>query len=221
MKPNALLQLAQQSTEHIYDEVLLVRALLELAQIERACSADAQSTLASVEKLVGTLRDAEMRVILACDLAQTSARLGSDPYRFLEFAKAETLGVSIRAEIYIALVEAKLGHHADRRLRWAEECAGIQQPTAWLAQTQAAVARIQAESGDWSAARCTIRRIEDALQQFVSYCELAVSAHAQGNDWALDAFPQINNIVRLSDSVRAKCILAMTAHSLGFDASEH
>lgn len=221
MMSDALLQLAKQTTEHIHDEVLLVRALLELAQIERACSADPESTLASAGQLVEKLGDAEMRVILACDLAQTSARLRRDPYRFLEFAKSETLGVSIRAEIYIALVEAKLGNQVDCRLRWAEKCAGIQRPTAWLVQTQAAVARIQAEAGDWSGARCTIRRIDDGLQRFVSWCELALSAYEQGNDWALDALPQVDHIARLTDGVRAKCILTITAHSLGLDPSDH
>jgi hypothetical protein len=187
--------------------------------MEQVCEADPLSTLDRAERCITRLCDPVARVILACDLAQVHAKLGRDPYRLLEFAKSETVGVSIRAEIYIALVEGKLGYRTERKLRWAEECARIQSPAAWLEQTQAAVVRIQAKAGDWSAARCTIRRIDDPLQKLLSCCELAVSAHEQGNEWALETLPPLDNITRLCDAVRAKCILTMTGYSLGLDVS--
>src|SRR5690606_7015000 len=111
------------------------------------------------------------------------------------------------------------GIHPERRLGWAEACAEVDEQSDWLAQTQAAVARIQAGAGDWIAAQHTVTRIDDPLQQLASICELAISAHEDGNHWAIDLLPQVGNITRLRGNVRAKCILTVTAHSLGFKSS--
>lgn len=219
MISHAILQLARESTKNIHDELLSARALMQLGELEQVCGVDSESTFAAAERLVVGQCDPVARVILACDLSQVLASLGRDPYRLLEFAKSTAVGNSIRAEIYIALVEAKLGFHTDRKLRWAEDCAEIQEHKGWLLKTQAAAARIQADAGNWNAARWTTLRIEDPLQQLASCCELALCAHEQGNYGVLDMLPRVDSIGHLSESVRAKCILTMTTHSLGLDAS--
>ncbi len=221
MTCDALLPFARETTDSIHDELVRARALLQVADLERACKADTTSTLAAAEQLAIGQCDRVARVILTCDLAQAFVRQGLEPYRLIEFAKSETIGVSIVAEIYIALVEAKLGIHADRNLRWAEQCAAAQDHSGWLLQTQAAVARIQAVAGDWKAAQDTACRIEDPLQRLLSFCELAVGAREQGNDHALDVVHRIDGISHLIDQMRAKCILTMTAYSLGLDAFGH
>lgn len=220
MKSDAPLQLARHAIKDIHDESILVRALFELADLEQARAGDPQITLAHAERLIANLNDAATRVSLICDLAQVFVRLGRDPYRLLDFAKSAAMDATLPSQIYVALVEAKLGFQVTRNLRWAEELAGVQTSAEWLVRTQATIVRIQAESGAWSAARCTIRRISDPLQQLCSRCDLALAAHERQNDWALDTFdtsPQLDELTNPHDRVHAYGALATTAHAMKVD----
>ncbi len=215
-----LLSTACQAMNQIHDSALRCRALMQIAQLERAAGLDPQATLTCAERLLRDFTEPTAQAVNAGELAQCAWRLGHDPYRFLDRARSASVGGSILGEIYVALIEAKLGDHPERKLRWAEQCASIQQPASCLLQTQAAIARIQSDGGDWNAAQATIRRIENPLQRMLSYCELTITAHQRGHERMAGAMPSIDAISCLCDQVRAKCALAMTAQAIGIDATE-